>query len=174
MSLTFVALMLVQEPTGSPSTVSSTDALAYLDGVWTGPAWVTAPDGQRYEMTQTEIICPAVGGQVRLMEGLSEAGGRRLHHAVTIFEGRPDGAITMRAYTPGRVGQYPFQTTANGFEWLIDAGPQEYRYRSVVAGNTWREVGEVRTKSGGQWTQMFEMTLERQPNDHASSGTGCL
>lgn len=170
MSLTFTALVLVQEPTGA----RSTDALAYLDGTWTGPAWVIAPDGQRYDMTQTEIICPAVGGQVRLMEGLSEAGGRRLHHAMTIFEGHPGGTITMRAYTPGRVGQYPFQTTANGFEWLIDAGLQEYRYRSVIAGSTWHEVGEVRTKTDGHWNQMFEMTLERQPDDQPSIGAGCL
>lgn len=166
--------MLAQQPQGAPSPTGSTEVLAYLDGVWTGPAWVIAPDGQRFEMTQTEIICPAINGQVRLMEGLSEAGGRRLHHAMTVFEGRADGAITMRAYTPGRVGQYSFHTTPGGFEWHIDAGLQEYRYTSVVNADTWHEIGEVRTKSGGQWSQMFEMTLKRQLSDYVSSDAGCL
>ena len=42
--------------------------LAYLDGVWRGPAWSLTPQGRR-EMIQTERIGPFLGGSVRVMEG---------------------------------------------------------------------------------------------------------
>lgn len=146
---------------GAPQT-RSTQALSMLDGKWSGPAWVIAPDGQRYDMQQTETVCPAVFGQIRVMEGRGEASGSTRFHAITIFEGKPDGTIAMRSYTPGRTGEYALIPRADGFEWRHEMSGQAVRYVIRIDGDVWHEVGEKRNAQGDGWEQIFGMRLVRQ------------
>ena len=145
-----------------PPAARSTAQLSFLDGQWTGPAWVIAPDGKRYDMIQTETVCPALNGEIRLMEGRGVAGGRQIFHAVTILEGKRDGTLAMRSYTPGRTGDYSIEPRENGFRWTIDAGDQEYRYDAALKDNVWGETGEVRRKGEMDWRPMFRMDLVKQ------------
>jgi hypothetical protein len=43
--------------------------LAFMDGVWRGPAWVIGPSGERHTITQTERIGPFLDGSVKVIEG---------------------------------------------------------------------------------------------------------
>ena len=42
--------------------------IAYMDGVWRGPAWSLTPGGRR-EVVQTERIGPLLDGGVKVIEG---------------------------------------------------------------------------------------------------------
>ena len=59
----------------------STDQLAMLDGQWSGTAWVIAPDGKKYELPQSGTVCPAIFGEVRVMDGRGTMGGITRFHA---------------------------------------------------------------------------------------------
>lgn len=43
--------------------------LAYMDGVWRGPATTTLPSGEVHNITQTERIGPFLDGSVKVIEG---------------------------------------------------------------------------------------------------------
>ena len=43
--------------------------LAFMDGVWRGPAWTILPSGQKHTVTQTERIGPFLDGSVKVIEG---------------------------------------------------------------------------------------------------------
>src|SRR5215831_18289003 len=43
--------------------------LAFMDGVWRGPAWTILPSGDKSTVTQTERIGPFLDGSVKVMEG---------------------------------------------------------------------------------------------------------
>lgn len=139
----------------------TTEHLAMLDGRWSGPAWVIAPDGKRYELEQVETVCPALRGEVRVMEGRGSAGGLTRFHAVTVFEGKSDGSIAMRSYTPGRTGDYKVTLTGDGFEWGFATGNVSYRYRIAIKDDRWFEAGESKSGAQSEWKQIFGMELRR-------------
>ncbi len=150
----------------------TTVQLAMLDGQWSGPAWVIAPDGKKYELEQVETVCPALFGEVRVMEGRGSIGALTRFHAVTIFEGKSDGTIAMRSYTPGRTGDYQLTLTGDGFEWGFAAGAATYRYRIIIDGDRWTEIGETRAGPDAKWSQIFGMELRRVTG--AANVTGCI
>jgi hypothetical protein len=43
--------------------------LAYMDGVWKGPAWTILPSGEKHTFTQTERIGPFLDGSLKVVEG---------------------------------------------------------------------------------------------------------
>src|SRR6266436_5806115 len=43
--------------------------LAYMDGVWRGPAWTILPSGEKHTFTQTERIGSFLDGSVKVIEG---------------------------------------------------------------------------------------------------------
>src|SRR5262245_24759201 len=43
--------------------------LAFMDGVWRGPAWTILPSGEKHNVTQTERIGPFLDGSVKVIEG---------------------------------------------------------------------------------------------------------
>ena len=43
--------------------------LAFMDGVWRGPASTVLPSGEKHDITQTERIGPLLGGIVKVIEG---------------------------------------------------------------------------------------------------------
>src|ERR1700694_2978708 len=43
--------------------------LAYMDGVWRGPAWTILESGEKHNITQTERIVPFLDASVKVVEG---------------------------------------------------------------------------------------------------------
>lgn len=108
---------------------------AFLDGVWTGTAWILLPSGERQEVIQTERIGPFLGGSIRLIEGRGFDSDSRLvfnAFAVISYDPRTD-RYSMRSYAQGRAGDFEITPTADGYTWEIPAGPMTIRYTGSAA-----------------------------------------
>jgi hypothetical protein len=169
-SVIFAAALLApaagaDEPTPAALIQAQRDALrrlAYMDGIWRGPAWTLLPSGARHEVTQTERIGPFLDGAVRVIEGRGyDAAGKVGFNAFgTIgFDPATKGYV-LHSYAQGRVGDFPLRPTDDGYVWEIPAGPATIRYTAVVKDGTWREVGD-RVVPGKEPVRFFEMTLRR-------------
>ena len=136
--------------------------LAYMDGVWRGPAWTLLPSGQKHEITQTERIGPFLDGTVKVIEGRGyRDDGSVNFNALGIISFDPGRkAYTMRSYAMGRAGDFAITRTADGFTWEIPAGPMKILYAATVKDGTWREVGD-RIEPGKEPVRFFEMSLKR-------------
>jgi len=140
----------------------SMKALAFMDGVWRGEAWVYLPSGQRQSLIQTERIGPFLGGSVKVIEGRGhDADGSVLFNALGVISfDVATGAYSMRSYADGRWGDFDLELKEDGYVWRIPAGPATIRYTAVVQEGRWREIGE-RIVGDGEPVQFFEMNLER-------------
>jgi hypothetical protein len=137
-------------------------ALAFMDGVWRGPAWTIVPSGQRHNVTQTERIGPFLDGAVKVIEGRGyDPDGSVTYNAfATISYDDSKSAYTMRSYAQGMVGDFEIKLTKEGYEWEIPAGPMTIRYTATVKDGTWKEVGD-RISPGKEPVRFFEMNLTR-------------
>src|SRR6266536_6186396 len=68
--------------------------LAFMDGVWRGPAWTILPSGEKHNIIQTERIGPFLDGSVKVIEGRG-------------YE--PDGKVTFNAF--GTISYNPAKKT---------------------------------------------------------------
>lgn len=136
--------------------------LAYMDGVWRGPATTTLPSGAIHNITQTERIGSFLDGSVKVIEGRGyEMDGRVAFNALGVISYDPaKQGYTMRSYAQGRVGDFVITPTSDGFVWEIPAGPMTIRYTAVVKDGKWREVGD-RIMPGQPPVRFFEMNLVR-------------
>jgi len=136
--------------------------LAYMDGVWRGPAWTILPSGQKHEVTQTERIGPFLDGSVKVIEGRGyDAEGKVAFNAFGTVSYDPGTRVyTLHSYAMGNVGDFSFKPTADGYVWEIPAGPMTIRYTCVVKDGTWHEVGD-RIVPGKEPVRFFEMNLKR-------------
>jgi len=136
--------------------------LAYMDGVWRGPAWTILPSGEKHEVTQTERIGPFLDGTVRVIEGRGyDASGKVTFNAFGTISYSPDtDRYTMHSYALGNVGDFNLAPSADGFVWEIPAGPVTIRYSAAVKDGTWKEVGD-RIAPGKDPVRFFEMNLKR-------------
>ena len=136
--------------------------LAFMDGVWRGPAWTIMPSGEKHNITQTERIGPFLNGSVKVIEGKGyEADGKVSFNAFATISYDPSTqAYTMHSYAQGRVGDFAIKRTADGFVWEIPAGPMTIHYTAVVKDGTWREVGD-QIIPGKPPVRFFEMNLKR-------------
>lgn len=146
--------------------------LAFLDGVWRGPAWTVLPSGEKHDVTQTERVGSLLGGSVKVIEGRAYQADHAVgFNAFAIVSYDVDkAAFTMRSYAQGRVGDFPLTLTADGFAWEIPAGPMTIRYAAVIKDGTWRETGD-RVMPGQAPVRFFEMELKRV-GDTAWPGEG--
>ncbi len=82
--------------------------LAYMDGVWRGPATTTLPSGETHNITQTERIGSFLDGSVKVIEGRGyEPDGRVAFNAFGVISYDPaKQGYTMRSYAQGRVGDF--------------------------------------------------------------------
>lgn len=140
-------------------------SLAYMDGVWRGPAWTVMPSGKKHSITQTERIGPFLDGSVKVIEGRGyDPDGNVTFNAFAIISYKPDSRVyTLRSYAMGQVGDFVLTPNADGFVWEIPAGPMTIRYTAVVKDGTWREVGD-RIIPGQELVRFFEMNLKRVGN----------
>jgi hypothetical protein len=136
--------------------------LAFMDGVWRGPAWTMLPSGEKHTVTQTERIGPFLDRTVRVIEGRGyDADGKVTFNAFGTISYSPDtNRFTMHSYALGSVGDFNLTPSADGFVWEIPAGPATIRYTAVIKDGTWKEVGD-RIMPGKEPIRFFEMNLKR-------------
>ena len=136
--------------------------LAYMNGVWRGPAWTILPSGEKRIVTQTERIGPFLDGSVKVIEGRGyDADGKVTFNAFGTISYNPDTRVyTLHSYAMGSVGDFVLTRTADGYVWEIPAGPATIRYTAVVKDGAWREVGD-RIMPGKEPVRFFEMNLKR-------------
>jgi hypothetical protein len=137
-------------------------ALAFMDGVWRGPAWIMLPSGEKQVITQTERIGPFLDGSIKVIEGRGyEADGRVGFNAFAIISyNSVTHAYNLHSHAQGYVGDFELRLTSDGYVWEIPAGPATIRYTTVIKDGVWREVGD-RVVSGQDPVRFFEMTLTR-------------
>lgn len=149
--------------------------LAYMDGVWRGPAWSMSATGEKHNITQTERIGPFLDGSVKVIEGRGyDDQGKVTFNALGIISYDTDQKnYSMRSYAMGRSGDFPVTTTADGYIWEIPAGPgMTIRYTAVVKDGKWHEVGD-HIMPGKEPLRIFEMTLTRV-GDSSWPGAGAI
>lgn len=138
------------------------DTLAFMDGVWRGPAWTILFTGEKHNVTQTERIGPFLEGSVKVIEGRGyDADGKVTFNAFgTVSYAPASGAYTLHSYAMGNVGDFALKPAPDGYVWEIAAGPMTIRYTAVIGDSTWREVGD-RIMPGKDPVRFFEMNLKR-------------
>jgi hypothetical protein len=136
--------------------------LAYMDGVWRGPAWTLLPSGEKHTITQTERIGPFLDGSVKVIEGRGyNPDGKVTFNAFgTISYNPANRTYTLHSYAMGNVGDFGLKPTADGYVWEIPAGTMTIRYTAVIKNGAWREVGD-RIEPGKEPVRFFEMNLKR-------------
>lgn len=146
--------------------------LAFMDGVWRGPAWTILPSGEKHNITQTERIGPFLDGSVKVIEGRGyNADGTVGFNAFGTISYNPATRVfTLHSYAQGNVGDFALTRTADGYVWEIPAGPMTLRYTAVIKDGAWREVGD-RIAPGKDPVRFFEMNLKRVgPTDWPAAG----
>lgn len=136
--------------------------LAFMDGVWRGPAWVLLPTGEKHALTETERIGPFLDAAVKVIEGRGyDPDGTVSWNALGIISFDPArGTYSLRSYAQGNTGDFPLTLTADGYTWEIPAGPMTIRYTCVLGDGVWTEVGD-RIVPGAEPVRFFEMRLTR-------------
>lgn len=136
--------------------------LAYMDGVWRGPAWTILESGEKHNVTQTERIGPFLDGSVKVIEGRAYgADGKVGFNAFGTISYNPETkAYTLHSYAMGRVGDFVLALKPDGYTWEIPAGPMTIRYTAVIKDGAWHEVGD-RVIPGKDPVRFFEMNLKR-------------
>src|SRR5260221_10830225 len=97
--------------------------LAFMDGVWRGPAWTILPSGEKHSVTQTERIGPFLDGSVKVIEGRGyDASGKVTFNAFgTISYNPATRAYTLHSYAQGGAGDFALTPQADGYVWEIPA-----------------------------------------------------
>ena len=136
--------------------------LAFMDGVWRGPAWTIGGMGEKHNITQTERIGPFLDGSVKVIEGRGyNADGTVGFNAFGTISYSPATKVyTLHSYALGNVGDFVLNRTADGYIWEIPAGPMTIRYTAVIKDGVWKEVGD-RIMPGKDPVRFFEMNLKR-------------
>lgn len=136
--------------------------LAFMDGVWRGPAWTILQSGEKHNITQTERIGPFLDGTVKVIEGRGyNADGSVGFNAFGTISYNPTNKVyTLHSYAQGNVGDFALNRTGDGYVWEIPAGPMTIRYTAVIKDGAWREVGD-RIMPGKDPIRFFEMNLKR-------------
>ena len=138
------------------------DPLVYMDGVWRGQAWTILESGEKRTVTQTERIGPFLDGSVKVIEGRGyKPDGKIGFNAIAILSYSPEKkGYVLHSHAMGRVGDFAFRPTTDGYVWEVPAGPMTIRYTAVIKDGTWREVGD-RILPGKEPARFFEMNLKR-------------
>jgi hypothetical protein len=136
--------------------------LAWMDGVWRGPAGTVLPSGEKHEIIQTERIGPMLDGSIKVIEGRGyDADGKVAFNAFGIISYDPaTKKYTLHSHAMGRSGDFALTPNADGYVWEIPAGPMTIRYTAVIKDGVLKEVGD-RIAPGQDPVRFFEMNLTR-------------
>ncbi|WP_339870970.1 DUF1579 domain-containing protein [uncultured Brevundimonas sp.] len=150
------------EAAGSAAQRQAIAALDRLDGTWRGEARMAGPGGQM-TFIQTERVGSLLGGSIKVIEGRGyNADGTTSFNAMAVISwDETAGRYAFHSWANGRSGDFPFEATADGFRWEVQAGPgAKVRYVAVVQDGRWHEVGHYIVE-GQPPRQILEMTLTR-------------
>jgi hypothetical protein len=136
--------------------------LAFMDGVWRGPAWTILASGEKHTITQTERIGPFLDGTVKVIEGRGyDPDGKVTFNAFGTISFNPaTKSYALHSYAMGSVGDFALTPNAQGYMWEIPAGPVTMRYTATIKDGKWLEVGD-RIMPGKDPVRFFEMNLAR-------------
>ena len=136
--------------------------LSALDGVWRGPAVTTLPNGEKFELIQTERVGPLLEGTVKVIEGRGyDAAGKTVFNAFGTVAFDPSSKeYKFHSHAQSYYGSHPMKVTDDGFVWEIPAGPTTMRFTTSIKNGTWIETGD-RVMANGQTVRFFEMKLKR-------------
>jgi hypothetical protein len=165
LTLVLSTVTLGQRPDSAALLAAQKEAmapLAFMDGVWRGPAWSLQSNGEKHNITQTERIGPFLDGSIKVIEGRGyDASDKVTFNAFGIVSYDPGKkAYTLHSHANGFVGDFVLKPTADGFIWEIPAGPMTIRYTAIVKDGTWHEVGD-RIVPGKDPERIFDMNLKR-------------
>jgi hypothetical protein len=149
--------------TPTASLVAPMAKLAFMRGVWVGPATGVGQDGKPYKVTQTERMGPMLGGDIIVIEGRGyEADGTTGFNAFAVASfDQQTQKYELRSYTQGMAGTFELTPNPDGYVWEIPAGPDAViRFTATVTADHWREVGEY-VANGAAPVQTFEMNLQK-------------
>ena len=132
--------------------------LNFMVGHWKGNGWMANRNGKS-EFVQTEKIEFKLDSTAILIEGQGKANGKIIHDALAILSyNKTDDNYSFRSFLPsGKNAEFKAELIDNKLHWY----PSE-NVRYVIWQNDnkqWYEKGEF--KREGNWTQFFEMTLDR-------------
>ena len=147
----------------SPERAAAMAKLAFMNGVWAGPAEGTSRDGSHYAVTQTERMGPMLDGDIIVVEGrgYKDDGSTGFNAFGVVSWDAQSKKYELRSYAQGYSGTFELKPTANGYVWEIPAGPGTIiRYTATVKDGRWREVGEL-VAPGKPPLKTFEMNLKR-------------
>ena len=147
--------------------------LAFMDGVWRGPAWTILPTGDKHSITQTERIGPFLDGVVKVLEGRGyDPDGKVTFNAFGTISYNPSAkSYTLRSHAMGNAGDFELKLTPAGYIWEIPTGPMTIRYIATIKDGAWLETGD-RITPGREPVRFFEMNLKRVGNtDWPAGGT---
>lgn len=162
-----LTLFLIILVTGSSiSQISETDPLSkskiselsFMVGNWEGSGWMMGQGGKS-EFEQTEHIQFKLDSTAILIEGLGKVDDKVVHNALAILTyNKEKENYSFRSFLPsGKNAEFQAELIDNKFYWY----PNE-NVRYIIWLNDkeqWYEKGEF--KRGDDWTQFFEMTLDR-------------
>jgi hypothetical protein len=154
--------------------------LSFLVGEWKGTAWMMPPQGKKETIVQTEKVEWRLDGTVLMIEGLGkvknpETGQEEVgHEALGIVNYDVENkTYRFHAYTAeGRATEADAEVGENSLIWQI-AVPNGFTVRYTIEINDsgqWFEIGEY-SRDGQNWSQFFEMTLDRVNEDKQGTGT---
>jgi hypothetical protein len=146
--------------------------LAFMDGVWRGPATTTTPSGQKHVIMQTERIGPFLDGVVKVIEGrgYNEAGEVTFNALGVVSYNPARKEYSMRSYAMGHAGDFTVTVRPDGFSWEIPQQQGKILYTATVTDKTWVEVGD-RILPGREPVRFFEMKLDRIGNTDWPAGS---
>lgn len=134
--------------------------LSFLTGDWAGEGWMMSQTGERAAFNQTEKVRMKLDGTALLIEGKGVSNGVVIHNALAVLSyDRENGNYDFNSFLQnGRKGLYEAEMIDGDFYWY--PGDNVRYIIRIDDDGKWVEKGEF--KSGDQWVQFFEMTLERE------------
>lgn len=155
------ALAQAADPAAVAAQQKAMARLAWMRGLWRGPAQSTGPGGEA-KLIQTERIGSALDGTILVIEGKGYMpDGKPGFHAFAVVSYEvATGSYWLTSNAQGRSGRFRLTPTDTGYAWEIPQGPGVVRYVATLADGTWTETGDF-AMPGQPARRFFQMTLKR-------------
>ncbi len=134
--------------------------LEFMVGNWKGSGWMMGRDGQKSTFDQTELIQFKLDSTMVLIEGKGTAQGKVIHNALALLTyNKAEDKIAFRSYMQnGQSGDFPAELIDGKLYWYPNPNVRYIIWTTEK--DQWYETGEF--KRGENWTQFFEMILDRE------------
>lgn len=133
--------------------------LKFMVGNWSGTGWMMGRN-VKSEFEQTERIEFKLDSTAILIEGKGKSNGKVIHNALAILTyNKNEDNYSFRSFLPsGMNAEFKAEKIDNKLYWYPN---ENVRYVIWQTDNgQWYEKGDF--KRDGNWTQFFEMTLDRE------------